>query len=255
MATVTGFTAARMTQIENETVVDGDVVGDDLILTRRDGVTINAGNVRGPQGIQGLTGQVPEAPNDGDSYVRENAGWVKFPRTLYVANAAAIPASGSEIGQELIQLDKGWKFYWTGTEWRLLHPVLISNDVFNVSPNASTVYQTYVDGRNKGAAPCDGILVAEFVGRGGFNASGVTFEYIIQADNTVLTTGTDAGQLFTATATAAAFVNAAGSDAHTYSKGQTMGHAIMLKSSLGTGQTHLVGSIRAVFYPENLFGL
>lgn len=56
MATITGFTAARMQDIEDGTVVDGDVVGDNLILTKHDGSTINAGNVRGPQGIQGIQG-------------------------------------------------------------------------------------------------------------------------------------------------------------------------------------------------------
>lgn len=57
MAEVTGFTAERMQQIEDESVIDGLVVGDDLVLTRRDGTPINAGSVRGPQGIQGLPGQ------------------------------------------------------------------------------------------------------------------------------------------------------------------------------------------------------
>ena len=56
MATITGFTAARMLEIENESIVDGDVVGNNLILKRRDNVEINAGNVRGPQGIQGNVG-------------------------------------------------------------------------------------------------------------------------------------------------------------------------------------------------------
>lgn len=53
MATVTSYTAERMKAIEDGTVVDGDVVGNDLILTRHDGSQINAGNVRGPQGTPG----------------------------------------------------------------------------------------------------------------------------------------------------------------------------------------------------------
>lgn len=61
MATVTGFTAARMLEIENNTVVDGSIVGDDLILTTHGGTPINAGNVRGPQGLKGDTGD-PAAP-------------------------------------------------------------------------------------------------------------------------------------------------------------------------------------------------
>jgi hypothetical protein len=60
MATVTGFTAERMLEIENGTVVDGSISGSDLILVRRDGVEINAGNVRGPQGIQGPAGEVDQ---------------------------------------------------------------------------------------------------------------------------------------------------------------------------------------------------
>ncbi len=55
MATVTGYTAARMKQIEDSAIIDGDVVGDNLILKRYDALEINAGNVRGPQGSPGLT--------------------------------------------------------------------------------------------------------------------------------------------------------------------------------------------------------
>ena len=56
MATVTGFTADRMLAIEAASVVDGDVVGDNLILTKHDGSQINAGSVRGPAGPQGPVG-------------------------------------------------------------------------------------------------------------------------------------------------------------------------------------------------------
>jgi hypothetical protein len=58
MATVTGLTADRMLAIEAESVVDGDVVGDNLILTKHDGSQINAGSVRGPQGIPGPVGSM-----------------------------------------------------------------------------------------------------------------------------------------------------------------------------------------------------
>lgn len=61
MATVTGFTAARMLEIENSTIVDGNVVGDNLILITRGGTQIPAGSVRGPQGIQGPVGEVTTA--------------------------------------------------------------------------------------------------------------------------------------------------------------------------------------------------
>lgn len=56
MATVTGLTADRMLAIEAASIVDGDIVGDDLILTRQSGSTINAGSVRGAQGVAGPAG-------------------------------------------------------------------------------------------------------------------------------------------------------------------------------------------------------
>ena len=64
MATVTGYTAERMKQIEDKTVTDGEVQGDNLILTTRDGTPIDAGNVRGPQGNVGPMGEVSQAELD-----------------------------------------------------------------------------------------------------------------------------------------------------------------------------------------------
>jgi microcystin-dependent protein len=65
MATVTGFTAARMQVIEDGTVVDGEVDGSGhLILTKHDGSTIDAGPVMGPTGpmgpaaVQGIPGEI-----------------------------------------------------------------------------------------------------------------------------------------------------------------------------------------------------
>ena len=56
MASVTGYTAARMQEIEDQAIVDGSIVGDNLILERNNGATINAGNVRGPAGPTGPSG-------------------------------------------------------------------------------------------------------------------------------------------------------------------------------------------------------
>lgn len=50
MATVTVFTAARMAAIEAASIVSGAISGDNLILTKFGGGTVNAGNVRGPAG-------------------------------------------------------------------------------------------------------------------------------------------------------------------------------------------------------------
>ena len=56
MATITGFTAARMLEIEDGTVVDAEIRDGDLWLIRHDGSEINAGSVEGPQGPVGPMG-------------------------------------------------------------------------------------------------------------------------------------------------------------------------------------------------------
>ena len=61
MATITGFTASRMQEIENSAIVTGSISGDNLILTRFDGGSVNAGNVRGQKGDKGDTGEVTTA--------------------------------------------------------------------------------------------------------------------------------------------------------------------------------------------------
>lgn len=53
MTIVTALTAARMMAIEAASIVSGAIVGDNLILTRFGGGTVNAGNVRGPIGPPG----------------------------------------------------------------------------------------------------------------------------------------------------------------------------------------------------------
>lgn len=59
MATVTGFTAARMQVIEDESIVGGIIsAGGNLLLEQRNGTSVDAGQVRGPQGIQGPEGEV-----------------------------------------------------------------------------------------------------------------------------------------------------------------------------------------------------
>lgn len=63
MAVVTGFTSARMLDIENNSVVSGSISGDNLHLTTRGGSTIDAGNVRGATGSTGATGSIgPTGP-------------------------------------------------------------------------------------------------------------------------------------------------------------------------------------------------
>lgn len=61
MATVTGLTAERMLEIEAASIISGEVIDGDLILTKHDGTTIDAGPVIGPQGPQGIQGEAGDA--------------------------------------------------------------------------------------------------------------------------------------------------------------------------------------------------
>lgn len=56
MATIIALTSPEMLRIENETVINGVVQTDNLILTKKDNTQINAGSVRGPQGPAGTPG-------------------------------------------------------------------------------------------------------------------------------------------------------------------------------------------------------
>lgn len=53
MATVTGLTKEAMEAIRDGVIVDAEVVGNNLILTKFDATTIDAGDVRGPAGANG----------------------------------------------------------------------------------------------------------------------------------------------------------------------------------------------------------
>lgn len=71
MTSITGLTAARMLAIEGASVVDGEIVGEDLILTKHDASTINAGSVR--FAIPVVTA-LPGSPSDGDEvYLQTSA--------------------------------------------------------------------------------------------------------------------------------------------------------------------------------------
>lgn len=103
MATVTGFTAARMLAIENDTVVDGDIVSGELILVTRGGTQINAGSVQGPQGTQGPKGDPGTAGEKMQMGMLADfpitplpAGWLECNGAIY--NIADYPALGAYLG-------------------------------------------------------------------------------------------------------------------------------------------------------------
>lgn len=101
MATVTGFTAERMLEIENSTVVDGDIVGDNLILRTRGGTEIDAGVVKGDKGDIGPTGP-PSAP---PGIIRMFAGLVAPSGHLFCDGSLKLRADYPEL------------FAAIGTQW------------------------------------------------------------------------------------------------------------------------------------------
>lgn len=59
MATVTALTAARTLEIEDAIIVSATINGSgDLILTRNDATTVNAGQARGAAGAAGVSGAI-----------------------------------------------------------------------------------------------------------------------------------------------------------------------------------------------------
>lgn len=94
MATITGFTAEFIQAVLDGTIEDANVVGDDLIFTRKDGTTFNAGTVRGPEGIQGLTG----------------------PTSIEIVTSVTRPASPAE-GLFIYETDTDRFYSWNGTTW------------------------------------------------------------------------------------------------------------------------------------------
>lgn len=147
MATVTGYTAARMKQIEDASIIDGDVVGDDLILTRFDTTQVNAGNVRGAQGVQGSPGtgiQVvtsttrPVTPIEGnmiyetdtDKFLSYNGTEWVLPKNLgegfYVVTSTTRPVNPGE-GTMIYETDTDRFLTYNGTTWVLPKNVASTN--------------------------------------------------------------------------------------------------------------------------------
>jgi len=103
MATVTGYTAARMDTMEAATVITGKITGDNLILTTKGGTNINAGNVRGPQGDQGDQGP---GPNPTGTFII--GGWTTDPSGYLILDGRLI-AGGVGTYPALSAVFPGWK--------------------------------------------------------------------------------------------------------------------------------------------------
>lgn len=115
MATVTGFTAERMQEIEAACIVDGDVVGDDLILKRFDDGEINAGSVRGPQGIQGPIGEVSQVDFDAAIAAIEASILAAVPAGVPLDYVGTVAPDGFLLmtGQAVINADTLYPVLWS----------------------------------------------------------------------------------------------------------------------------------------------
>ena len=100
MATVTVYSAARMKQIEDTTVVGGTVDGSgNLLLETREGTLINAGKVEGPKGDKGDTGEVTQAQLDAVTLVANTASSTATAAQSAANSALAIAESSKVISR------------------------------------------------------------------------------------------------------------------------------------------------------------
>lgn len=100
MATVTGYTAARMKEIEDKAITDGAIVGGELILYPNDypaKPSINVGSVAGPQGDPGPPGEVSAATLAADIATAVNP--LRAPTSCKVirTTAVAVPHNTSTV--------------------------------------------------------------------------------------------------------------------------------------------------------------
>lgn len=92
MAIITGYTSARMDVIENSAIIDGEIITDNLWLEPKGFATapgtypkIDAGNVRGPTGATGPTGEVTTAAMNAAIAVAHGTGAIS---TTQLANGS-----------------------------------------------------------------------------------------------------------------------------------------------------------------------
>ncbi len=134
MATITGYTAERMKEIEDSAIVDGDIVGNDLVLSRRDGAQINAGSVIGPVGPQGYAGEAsfrvvtsttrPTSPTIGLMiYESDTHRIFSWNGTAWIYRGGIILCSSTTrpsnpfTGLMIYETDTKQFFVWTNTQW------------------------------------------------------------------------------------------------------------------------------------------
>ncbi len=130
MAEITSYTAARMKQIEDSAIVGGHIDGDDLILERFDAGTVNAGDVRGPQGLVGPPGDMggPGSSTDGTLAVFEGTSGTELRE-----GELQIPNISQKLLEALVYSEVGSGLYDVGG---ILAPIYSSTWVYVNSGHA-----------------------------------------------------------------------------------------------------------------------
>lgn len=122
MGTVTGYTAERMQQMWDESIIAANISGDDLILFLRDGSNINVGDVRGPIGPTGVSGDT----------------------SISIVTSGTRPGSPAE-GTFIYETDTDAIYSWNGTSWVYRGGVIICTSVTRPVGflfNGLTIYET-----------------------------------------------------------------------------------------------------------------
>lgn len=139
MGTITGYTAEFIDAVLDGTIAGAAVVGGDLILTRTNGTTFNAGSVIGPTGDIGLTGPTsieivtsatrPGSPVEGlfiyetdtDRFYSWNGTfWVERGIGMIICTNATRPTSNLFTGMFIYETDTKRKYVYDGSGWMYL---------------------------------------------------------------------------------------------------------------------------------------
>jgi hypothetical protein len=144
--TVTGLTKDRMLAMEAATIIDGNVVGNNLHLITRGGTDIDAGNVRGPTGAGGPAGSghiictsttrpVLVAADEGKTIYEKDTDLVKTwtgsrwkLEDHIICTSTTRPAVVlADEGVRIRENDTNLEYTWTGSRWMIQQRVICTS--------------------------------------------------------------------------------------------------------------------------------
>jgi hypothetical protein len=140
MATITGLTAERMQAIIDDTVTGAHISGDNLILELYDGDTIDAGSVRGVQGVPGATFTICTSTTRPTGLTTLDEGlaiyetdtnlvriwtgarWRLQERVICTSSTRPASLVSADEGVEIYETDTDLEYVWSGSAW-ILAPI------------------------------------------------------------------------------------------------------------------------------------